>query len=348
MIDTLGKLLDDKTIVQYSPNCVRQKSNFSKSGGKYRFDNIRFKPTQLVRDIPTHSPKLAALLRKIHELDAQDQLKHGKTFKHFIFSDLKSGAYGAKIIASALVAKGMTLGYRAPRLHPDEANSGSESSPDSDTEDEDEEEAEEAEEDEGSPKRPSGRKEFGPIELLDDATLLNTRGNNFYLLASTSVYEKPISVRMKKAILAKFNERPANVNGDLARIIVMDSGFKEGIDLFDIKYIHIFEPSVNAADQKQVIGRGTRTCGQKGLDFHPRYGWPLHVFVYDLAIPEEYRGAFLGAKTTFELYMKALNVDVRLLNFGYDIERLTVLGSVDYDLNKNIHHFSIEQEGEGE
>jgi len=340
-LDTLEKLIDDKTVVQYSPNCVRQKSNFSKSGGKYRFDNIRFNPSQLLRDIPTHSPKLGALLRKIHELDARDQLKYGHTFKHFIFSDLKSGAYGAKLIASALIAKGMTLGYQAPRLHPEEGND-SDSSPDSYTEDEESE----AEEDEGSPKRPAGRAEFGPIELLDDTTLLNTRGNNFYLLASTSVYEKPISVRMKKAILAKFNDRPANVNGDLARIIVMDSGFKEGIDLFDIKYIHIFEPSVNAADQKQVIGRGTRTCGQKGLDFHPRYGWPLHVFVYDLAIPEEYRDAFLGAKTTFELYMKALNVDIRLLNFGYDIERLTVLGSVDYDLNKNIHHFSIEQDAE--
>jgi len=35
----------------------------------------------------------------------------------------------------------------------------------------------------------------------------------------------------------------------------MDSGFKEGIDLFDIKYVHIFEHSVNSADQKQVIGR---------------------------------------------------------------------------------------------
>jgi hypothetical protein len=337
----LETLLDDKTIVQYNANCVRQKSNFSKSGGKYRFDNIQFKPNKLLRDIPTHSPKLAALLRKIHELDAKDQMKYGHTFKHFIFSDLKSGAYGAKIIASALVAKGMTLGYTAPRLNPEKE--GSESGIESE-----EEEEEENEEGKGSPKRrrSANAKEFGPIELLDDTTLLNTKGNNFYLLASTSVYEKPISVRMKKAILAKFNDRPSNINGDLARIIVMDSGFKEGIDLFDIKYIHIFEPSVNAADQKQVIGRGTRTCGQKGLDFHPRYGWPLHVFVYDLAIPEEYRDAFLGTKSTFDLYMKALNVDVRLLNFGYDIERLTVFGSVDYDLNKNIHHFSIEQDAE--
>jgi hypothetical protein len=335
-LGTLKKLLDDKTIVQYNANCVRQKSNFSKSGGKYRFDNINFKPNKLLKDIPTHSPKLGALLRKIHELDAKDTMKYGHTFKHFIFSDLKSSAYGAKLIASALIAKGMTLGYTSSRLHPNESYDSEE--------DDDESEVE----DESSPKRPAGRKEFGPIELLDDDTLLNTKGNNFYLLASTSVYEKPISVKMKKAILSKFNERPTNVIGELARIIVMDSGFKEGIDLFDIKYIHVFEPSVNSADQKQVIGRGTRTCGQKGLDFHPRYGWPLHVFVYDLSIPDEYRDTFLGSKTTFELYMKALNVDVRLLNFGYDIERLTVLGSVDYDLNKNIHHFSIEPNEEGD
>jgi hypothetical protein len=38
--------------------------------------------------------------------------EHGKLFKHFIFSDLKS-SYGAKLIASALIAKGMHLGYHA-------------------------------------------------------------------------------------------------------------------------------------------------------------------------------------------------------------------------------------------
>ena len=98
---------------------------------------------------------------------------------------------------------------------------------------------------------------------------------------------------MKKEILVKFNQRPENIHGELARIIVMDSGFKEGIDLFDVKYIHIFEPSVNNADEKQVIGRGTRTCGQKGLDFHPRKGWPLQVFIYDLEFPKKYFKEFL-------------------------------------------------------
>jgi superfamily II DNA or RNA helicase len=66
----------------------------------------------------------------------------------------------------------------------------------------------------------------------------------------------------------------------------MDNGYKEGIDLFDIKYIHIFEPSLNNSDLKQVIGRGTRTCGQKGLKFIPGIGWPLYVYIYDLIIQE--------------------------------------------------------------
>ena len=142
--------------------------------------------------------------------------------------------------------------------------------------------------------------------------------------------------------MANFNSRPDNIYGDLARIIVMDSGFKEGIDLFDIKYIHIFEPSLNTADQKQVIGRGTRTCGQKGLEFHPTRGWPLEVFVYDMDIPEKLRFSLLGAETTQELLMRAMNADIRLANFGYDVERLAVLGSVDYELNENVHHFEID------
>jgi hypothetical protein len=55
------------------------------------------------------------------------------------------------------------------------------------------------------------------------------------MLCSKSVYDDSISVSTKKAILARFNERPDNVYGDNIRIILMDGGYKEGIDLFDIK-----------------------------------------------------------------------------------------------------------------
>ena len=306
-LEDLEKMIKEDGIISYDPTCIRKRSNWSTGNNQYKFDNPEFSPEKLLEDIQDHSPKLHVLLDKIEKLDKKDMQKYGKKFKHFIFSDLKSGTYGAKLIAGALISKGMKLGYLSKQN-----------------------------------QNPNSNKKYDKIELFSNDELLKSKGNNFYLLSSVSVYDQPITTTMKKSILKNFNERPTNIYGDLARIIVMDSGFKEGIDLFDIKYIHIYEPSVNPADQKQVIGRGTRTCGQKGLEFHPTRGWPLYVYVYDLAIPEKIRPSFLNSKTTMDLYLKALNIDVRLYHFAHELEKTAIYGSVDYELNRNIHMFSID------
>jgi len=313
-LDDLENLIKENAILGYNPTCVRKKSNWSKSSQIYRFDNPEFNPEIFLKDMPDYSPKLNSLMNKIEELDKEDKRKHGKLFKHFIFSDLKSSVYGAKMIASAFVAKGYTLGYESK---PKNNIVGGE-----------------------DPKGPE-KKRYHKIELLEDEVLQQTLQNNFYILSSVGVYDQPIPVILKKEMLKKYNQRPENIQGENIRFIILDSGFKEGIDLFDIKYIHIFEPSIVSADQKQVIGRGTRTCGQKGLDFHPTQGWILNVFVYDLSIPEKLQKSFLNTKSTMELYFKSMDLDIRLINFAHDIERTTVLGSVDYELNKNVHSFSI-------
>jgi hypothetical protein len=391
-METLEKLTNEKVNTVFDPDCVRKRSNWSKSANVYKFDTEQFNPKILLEDIPSHSPKLDALLSKIEKLDANDMQKHGKLFKHFIFSDLKSSSFGSKLVAGALMAKGFTLGYSAESrdkpgspmivnvppvppnsvaqdvslppvppnsvakdaslppvppnsvakdasLPPVPPNSVAKDAslltvpPNSPASEEEEEEMV------GGAKS----KKYGKIELLTDAELAKTPYNNFYLLCSVGVYDQSITVKQKKAILQKMNQRPENVNGELVRIIVMDSGFKEGIDLFDIKYVHIFEPQVTAADQKQVIGRATRTCGQKGLEFHPTRGWPLHVYIYDVDIPQQVRTYMLNSPSAFDLYLKALNLDVRLIEFTHDLERASIYGSVDYELNKNIHEFSIEQ-----
>jgi len=354
----LKDLLQNEGVLSYDPVCVRKRSNWSQGLHAYKFDHDDFTPEVLLKDIPSHSPKLNALLAKITDLDKKDQQKYGKKFKHFIFSDLKSSTYGAKLLASAFLAMGWKLGYTAKRKV-EKKKSQVARSLEEDAKEVDEEDEEEDEEEvvkrgpmiggENSPKekKPS-KKRFDKIELLSDADLLKTRGDNFFLLSSVAVYDQPINVPTKKAILQTFNKRPDNIQGDLARIIIMDSGYKEGIDLFDIKYIHIFEPSVVGSDQKQVIGRGTRTCGQKGLDFHPRRGWPLYVFIYDLSIPESLNKHFLGVESAIDLYLKAMNIDIRLFHLSHDIEKNTVFGSVDYELNKNIHLFSIPDEDDEE
>jgi len=302
----LTDIVAQNAYYKYDSECLRKKSNWSKTRSEYKFDHPDFNPKQLKNAIHTHSSKLESLLKRIEDLDKRDMDKDGRKYKHFIFSDIKTGLYGAKLIAGALLAKGMHLGYGATPL-----------------------------------EKPTKTKTYNKIILDGDDELTKTKYNNFYLLSSVAVYDQPISVAMKKSILQKFNSRPDNIYGELARIIVMDSGYKEGIDLFDIKYVHIYEPQTTMADQKQVIGRGTRTCGQKGLSFHPTKGWPLHVFIYDVEIPQELRAQMLGSPTLFDLYMKSMNIDFRLFNFQHDLERATVYGSVDYELNRDIHNFAI-------
>ena len=281
----------------YDAECVRKTGNFASSDTRYLFDHADHEILTRER-LKYVSPKLLTLLDKIDRQDRADIAEFGHTFKHFIFSSIKSGTGGAKIIATALIdLYDMTLGYAV-----------------------------------------SNRK----LAFVDDSPTNYT----FYLLSSVGVFGKPIPAPMRKEILRRFNSRPDNVHGAVSRIIVMDSGFKEGIDLFDVKYVHIFEPQTTFADQKQVIGRATRTCGQKGLEFHPNKGWQLHVNIYDLVIPEMVSFKYMNSRSVHEMYLKALGIDVRMLNLASDVERLYRKGAVDHDLNVPIHEFKGTEGGE--
>jgi hypothetical protein len=287
--------------------CVRKRTNFSQSKNLNLIDskNIETNIEYFRENIKNISPKVMSLFQKIEEIDREDLKKQGTLFKHFIFTDIRSSLYGAKIIGSAFVEKGYQLGYEA-----ENAKNG---------------------------------KKVSKIKLLSPAKLEETKNNNFYILSSSGLFDQPINRELKKDILKNFNQRPNNIYGENVRFIIMDSGYKEGIDLFDIKYIHIFEPQATLADLRQVIGRGTRLCGQKGLDFHPTKGWELDVYVYDLNISKNIQPLFLNSKSTFELYLKSLNYDVSLYNFQAVLEETVIEGAVDYELNKKINKYIPEE-----
>lgn len=278
----------------YDASCLRRSANWTVLDKEHKFEKDTFNPSSFLEALPVASPKLFTLLEKIKKLDEQDLINYGKRFKHFIFSDVKQGGYGAKIVSSGLVAYGMTLCYNEK------------------------------------------------VQMKTEETLLENKGNNFGFLCSTTIYEQAFPVGTKKSMLEMFNRRPDNVNGDLIRIMVADAGFKEGIDLFDVKYVHIFEPQTSDADKKQAIGRATRKCGQSGLEFHPTKGWTLHVFIYDVELPERLAKKH-NAKTLFDLYLQNSSIDLKRVNFGKQIEQLMILGAVDYPLTQNITNFRVEE-----
>jgi len=190
-------------------------------------------------------------------------------------------------------------------------------------------------------------------------TLLPTgtdgRNKAFGLLSSSTIFNSEFNQRFKKEVLTLYNKRPENIQGEEMRFIILDSGFKEGIDLFDVKYVHIFEPSMTVADLKQTIGRATRTCGQKGLNFEPNVGWPLFVYNYYIAIPDDMKDSYEVTDPSLlrypeedtMLFQRANKLkDATILYSGFDktltnlaeqLYKLAPIFSVDFELTKHIH-----------
>jgi hypothetical protein len=285
-------------------DCVRQRTNFSHINPRsMKFDHRKYlSPQELQEQLAPvmnvalelgASPKINALFNKIDELDRQDMEKHGKKFKHFIFSDVKKMGYGAKIIAAAMIARGYSLaiGYRR-----------------------------------------------GKVDVLDNRDHpRDMKDKVFGLLSSTAMYNRPTTQKLRNKILGVFNERPENIHGENMRFIVLDSGFKEGIDLFDVKYCHLFEMPSNIADMKQSVGRGTRTCGQKGLQFVPGKGIKLNVITYDLDLSNIHDTHFGKYKNAFELVLAYSNINLDLMKFSQEINTIAINSAIDFELNYNIN-----------
>ena len=125
---------------------------------------------------------------------------------------------------------------------------------------------------------PIFKKEGNKI-TFDKDKVSSKNESKFTLLSSTALWKIPFDGNTIKKTLEIFNKRPDNIYGENVRFIILDSGFKEGIDLFDVKYCHLFEELETEADKTQAVGRELRYCGQKGL---PYKNWNLEVITYKL------------------------------------------------------------------
>lgn len=99
--------------------------------------------------------------------------------------------------------------------------------------------------------------------------------------------------RSSVEVLKEFNDHKTNPGGKKIRLIGLSKKFKEGIDLKDVKYAHIFEKPSTSTDLQQIIGRGTRFCGQMNMTFP----WNLDVFIYRLTIPLSMRKTYRHNRT---------------------------------------------------
>lgn len=221
---------------------------------KYRFDNLLNFPnnTHLLRaDIPKKSPKLHQLLQNIELYDRMDMDNHGTQYKHIIFVK-NGGYYGTSLVLSALLANNFNLQIQPQvyRSRPTRRN-------------------------------PNGRNK---IRLVIPNTIIRDP-YNVLALASSMMYTATMTKALQKQVVETFNNRNNNTYGGKVRFIVIDKNYLEGIDLFDVKYLHVIDTALFDTEVIQLIGRGTRTCGQAGLTF--RNGWELKVIQYNTMLEGE-------------------------------------------------------------
>ncbi len=238
------------------------------------------------------SGKYTALLEKIRELDTLDMRDYGTKFKHFIFTDLRDSAFGAKAIATFLIQGGYEFALAKDR---------------------------------------SG-------VVLTPTEPVATGSQRFAILQSQPLWGQPLTIGLKKQILTTYSERPKNIHGEQLRILVLDSRFKEGIDLFDVKYAHIMEEAIASSDLKQAVGRGTRYCGQRGLPFVPGIGWTLNVFIYSTDVPA--MEPFTNTEQSIaahDLMLKHSGLDLSLLTLTANLQQLAIYSAVDRPLTMNLH-----------
>ena len=290
-------------------DCLRQKGNSSEFPHKYKFDNAKFDAAGLLQDLPKISPKMVALFDNIRRLDEEDMARDHKMYKHYLYSDVDEQGYGAKFMASCFWAQGY-----ASILN----------------------------------------KVGGKIQMVPPGK------DSFGMLLSGSMWGAEYPAKVKKSVRDLFNARDdaepvnreikarygaTNEHGQLMRFIILDSKFKEGIDLFDVKYCHMFEPLTTLSQLKQVVGRGTRTCGQKGITFVPNVGWKLHVFTYASTIPDAGRGlAMPDGRLLFEKnnsvhdgLVQYSGMDPTLLELTNKLEGLGPFLAVDCELTQKVH-----------
>lgn len=182
---------------------------------------------------------------------------------------------------------------------------------------------------------------------LTEKELSKNKGKNFLFLSSSAVYGKPFGVRVRKNLMNVFNSRPDNTEGQLIRFILLDSGYREGLDCFDIKYVHILQNLITPSDEKQAIGRSTRMCGQRGLKFDPKRGWELHVYKYDISIPDRLKDIY-KTDSLFKLFINTSNIDFRKIVLAHEFDKILLEAAVDRQLTKNIHDFSINKQTGGD
>jgi hypothetical protein len=161
---------------------------------------------------------------------------------------------------------------------------------------------------------------MGYVKLtVAEAKALNKKGafpskQPRYILAITNEIspgkkddsEKDVSAGKNLHEMIKIYNSAANKNGEYVHVFLASQGFNEGIDLKGVRNIHIFEPLVTWASDKQTLGRAVRYCSHADLD-RDKGEWVVRVYRYMSEMPLD---IYKGVNDKQEQYKQSVTNDI--------------------------------------
>ena len=123
-----------------------------------------------------------------------------------------------------------------------------------------------------------------------------------------------------------------NVDGSVCKVVIISKSASEGVDLKNIRQIHVMDPWYNMSAIEQTIGRGIRTCSHKKLPFDKRN---VQIFLH-ASILESAASGF----ETADLAMYRFS-EIKAVKIG-TISRALKESSVDCILNMKQNEFTVE------
>jgi hypothetical protein len=141
-------------------------------------------------------------------------------------------------------------------------------------------------------------------------------------------YHGGINRKERKKQLELFNQS-ANKKGELYKIILVSQAGSEGLNLLNVRQVHIVEPYWHEVRITQMIGRARRLCSHKDLPLEER-----EVSVY------RYKSVRTKGKITTDEYIENLarSKDGLIQSFLDTLKEV----AVDCNLNKEVNMMSNE------
>ena len=170
-----------------------------------------------------------------------------------------------------------------------------------------------------------------PVEPLDLKTYTNSIYEGSISAKYTMITGDPMlspDSNKRGDYLALTNKN--NSNGHTIKVVLITQAGSEGIDLKNIRQVHVLEPWFNMSRIEQIIGRAVRNCSHKHLSFENRN---VQIFLYGSVLEDDEQEAA-------DLYIYRL-AEKKAIQIG-KVNRILKEISIDCLLNNEQLNFTSE------